>query len=1022
MNLQFGIQGKELVQPFVFFTRLLAFRAHHALPLLLIAATAAAQSAWAAGGDLDRSFGGGAGYITYAQPYQAHWQITGAVALADGRAVIGGYLDLKYVVRRYFPDGRVDTSFGANGSAVLDDFSRGSASGGVLPGSGPHLYLDALGRIVALNDQGSARRLSADGQYDSNFRPWSINIRGRFDSQWMDYGSNSMTFLPLPDGRMIVVTTQDTQSATDFISVRYFLADGSPDTIRGDANGERLVGSPSGGRYVPTHAALQPDGKLLISAIWVQTASTGLVALRLSVDGTLDASFGEGGVLVIGANLGRVRSSNLSVSAGEKIALAYSVNDGDSPLGSHSYFVVHLLLPNGLTDTSQPMGGRILLPVPDDRGVAVYPGPFRVVLEPSRLSIVARSLFWQMVLPGPGNVPAVSAYWHSRSDWEFLQDRLGGPYLWRFADTELARAGHWSRGYQNSIALAFMLDAVPNGQPTEIRYSETAESWTSMLSAKVRTDGRVTALGVDSDDEHLQTRRLYRFMDNGNLDVGFGSGGVVGDMRFLESRVLDTVGDGATVFGIRWEPGRQGYSILRLNANGQVDGVFGESGILSLPPAWSLLPSGATHDARRLSSGDLWSLGFSQGLGGRIEFWLYDELGKFSGAGCERGSDLGYIDFVAAGAMREGLLAAVVHIDSVLGLRLQLHSCQGNGFYALASSSAVTTIGEHFGYVWAMDVVPFTDAAGAVVALALAQNDLAAQPKYTIVLLGLKPDGSIDASFGDAGKVRIPIEDQSPGFREELTQFRLLRQSDGKLVLAHNVPLGNGTAIVVGRYTADGKPDGSFGSGGNHEVTFSMGGTDSVSDLTQTADGKLVLVGHTGRRGLIARLYGEATPPPATPMPVVEFQNSILNHYFITGGAGEIAGIEAGAAGPGWSRTGLSFKAYAPETGIAPGALPTCRFYGTPGRGPNSHFYTVDSTECELVKQDPGWTYEGLAFYILPPVSGQCAAGTQPVYRAYNMRFAQNDSNHRYTTDAAVYAQMQAQGWAGEGVKFCAPQ
>jgi serine protease len=156
-------------------------------------------------------------------------------------------------------------------------------------------------------------------------------------------------------------------------------------------------------------------------------------------------------------------------------------------------------------------------------------------------------------------------------------------------------------------------------------------------------------------------------------------------------------------------------------------------------------------------------------------------------------------------------------------------------------------------------------------------------------------------------------------------------------------------------------------------------------------------------------------------MPVVEYYNTGLQHYFITAVAAEMAMIEAGGAGPGWQRTGYGFRAYLPENGVAIGALPVCRFYGTPGRGPNSHFYTVNAAECAIVKKDPGWTLEGTAFYLSAPVNGQCEAGEQAVYRVYNNRFAQNDSNHRYTTDPNLYAQMQAQGWLAEGVVFCGP-
>ena len=45
-----------------------------------------------------------------------------------------------------------------------------------------------------------------------------------------------------------------------------------------------------------------------------------------------------------------------------------------------------------------------------------------------------------------------------------------------------------------------------------------------------------------------------------------------------------------------------------------------------------------------------------------------------------------------------------------------------------------------------------------------------------------------------------------------------------------------------------------------------------------------------------------------------------------------------------------------------------------------------------------------------------------PVYRSYNNRFAQNDSNQRFTTSLVVYEQMREAGWRGEGVVMCVSQ
>jgi hypothetical protein len=147
---------------------------------------------------------------------------------------------------------------------------------------------------------------------------------------------------------------------------------------------------------------------------------------------------------------------------------------------------------------------------------------------------------------------------------------------------------------------------------------------------------------------------------------------------------------------------------------------------------------------------------------------------------------------------------------------------------------------------------------------------------------------------------------------------------------------------------------------------------------------------------------------------VIEFYNTGLNHYFVTANAIEATSIDGGGSGPGWIRTGNVFKSGGPNA--------VCRFYGVQeAGGPNGHFYTADPAECAQVKLDPGWHFESLDFEIAPAApGGTCPADLVPVYRAYNNRFAQHDSNHRITTNFAAYQQQIAVGWSGEGVVMCA--
>jgi serine protease len=190
--------------------------------------------------------------------------------------------------------------------------------------------------------------------------------------------------------------------------------------------------------------------------------------------------------------------------------------------------------------------------------------------------------------------------------------------------------------------------------------------------------------------------------------------------------------------------------------------------------------------------------------------------------------------------------------------------------------------------------------------------------------------------------------------------------------------------------------------------------------MVRLADGKLLVAGVSNGRGLFLRLKGE-TAPPTPAQSVIEFFNTMLGHYFITADASEASAIDQGSVGPGWQRTGKGFLAWTAASGVPDASLPVCRFYGTLGRGPNSHFYTVNANECAIVKNDPGWTYEGIAFYAFLPASEKCPGALQPVYRAYNNRFAQNDSNHRYAVDLSTLQSLVTQGWTIEGAVFCVP-
>jgi hypothetical protein len=210
----------------------------------------------------------------------------------------------------------------------------------------------------------------------------------------------------------------------------------------------------------------------------------------------------------------------------------------------------------------------------------------------------------------------------------------------------------------------------------------------------------------------------------------------------------------------------------------------------------------------------------------------------------------------------------------------------------------------------------------------------------------------------------------------------------------------------------------------------------SFSYAALPTDGMMALLAPDGSirpNNVAINFAGDAASIPAGPVTVVEFYNATLDHYFVSPLAPDIDALDTGRLA-GWARTGLTFRAFPSQTSGGAGVKPVCRFYIPPQHG-DSHFFSADAVEeCAVVlakiQTDPnysGYVYETPnAFYIALPdkATGACPTGTVNVYRLWNQR---PDSNHRYTTDPNVKAQMIAKGYVAEGygpnaVIMCAPQ
>ncbi|MEO8134284.1 MAG: hypothetical protein ABI831_09935 [Betaproteobacteria bacterium] len=978
--------------------------------------------AQAAPGDADPSFGG-TGYVRYAAPKSIPGLFAAGLGLDDGSVIVAGGADADVFVRRYRPDGSIDDQFGSNGTTIVPGFPGGGRSIPPL-----QLLRDSAGGVL-LERAGKVRRLTLNGAYDSTYLPATMNIDGR---------QGVYSLLPQPDGRFVVVTGQQSSTVSVKISARFFLRDGNPDTTRGDANGERLVYPGGIGTYTdaPVSAVNDPDGKILIMARWDKGPNDSeLVLIRLNSDGAYDSGFGTGGVAVVGSLLGAVGAPQVAVGRDGRIAVLFSV---PPPGGSEAdpYFVVYVLLPNGQQDVSASSAGRISVVLPRQTGVNLFAlrwlsgSPELMVagvVRPEAFSggdpsQPTRFMLWRANLDsGTVGAPEYSGTGPGK-DFALRGFALAGNrWLWGFGGEDSYVYGRVGvaplTGVGRGVLLAFDTQAFAAPTPARIvatfsgRYAETFDE------AKALSNGKLLVLGrYNFERQTYPALTLTQFTADGQLDPGYanGAGRVrIGNLDGGNSRFVPSKDDRATVLNSLGLCGLTTCfyraSLLRYTTAGALDSTFGTGGSVALTPLNEQLGTNIVP-------------GFVDAQGATTLVRIADTIQPL------RYTATGTVDATFAGAAQAAPPATQLQLYNPA--RIKLEALADGRLQAVVADRGAQLVNLYV-YRWLPNgpvdptfvqnaplsiatVDTASDADIDTLALADGRTLIAIVQTSLRILLRLRADGALDSTFGDGGFVRI---NDAPGYGQKLAL-----EPGGKILLIYNTPLGKGSALAVARFTADGQRDLTFTADGRFDSLFSLSGNETGADLIVLPDGRLLAVGQSDGFGLLLKLRGSSSPAAEASSPVVEFFNSILGHYFITAGPGEIANIEAGGAGPGWQRTGYGFRAHVPESGVPAAALPVCRFYGTPGRGPNSHFYTVSEAECATVKLDPGWTYEGIAFYLYAPVNGQCGTGLQRVYRAYNNRSGQNDSNHRYATELTILQPLVGQGWTVEGTVFCAPQ
>ncbi len=125
------------------------------------------------------------------------------------------------------------------------------------------------------------------------------------------------------------------------------------------------------------------------------------------------------------------------------------------------------------------------------------------------------------------------------------------------------------------------------------------------------------------------------------------------------------------------------------------------------------------------------------------------------------------------------------------------------------------------------------------------------RPMTDLAMTRYNADGTLDTSFGEEGKVILNVADEDFG-------VSVKRQEDGKLLVAGTTGLYSGWDFLLVRFNEDGSLDGSFGSGGIVQTSFTKH-FDVAFDIELQSDGKIVVAGLTEFTTALARYHPDGT-------------------------------------------------------------------------------------------------------------------------------------------------------------------
>ena len=398
----------------------------------------------------------------------------------------------------------------------------------------------------------------------------SFGNNGRVTTDFGSYGK-AYGMAIQRDGKMVLTGYSNDNYANYFATARYN-SDGTLDSSFGGGGIVTTFFGSGGFDDRAKSVAIQNDGKIVVagySLIMDNTHISNLAIVRYNSDGSLDSSFGGGGKVETDIGYDGGAHSVAIQNDGKIVAV------GDSYDGKNWYYAIVRYNSDGSLDNTFGSGGKVITAIGSKNDHAE-----------------------SVAIQNYGKIVAAGYSYSSSSKWDFAIVR------------------YHSDGTLDST---FSND----GKVT----TDIGSDWDRAYSVAIQNDGKIVAAGYNNNSGNYDFT-IVRYNSNGSLDNTFSDDGIVMTAigsSYEEAYSVAIQNNGKIVAAGRSKnSGNDDFAVVRYNSDGSLDNTFGSDGKVTTDTGSN---GDRAHSVAIQKDGKIMVAGYNKYGSGNSDFALVRYLG-----------------------------------------------------------------------------------------------------------------------------------------------------------------------------------------------------------------------------------------------------------------------------------------------------------------------------------------------------------------------------------------------------------